>query len=122
MGWSIVGNDEIATERCGGSVVNLGGLPGFTSSWCQQHQQRRAGRRVQQWVPFPEPRSTWAMMLLGFAGCKFVGYRPTRRAKPQAALEIARPVLTLLQQTHASGGGSSMPYRQSSSFEHTHAR
>jgi hypothetical protein len=32
----------------------------------------------------PEP-STWAMMLLGFAGLAFVGYRQTRRAKPQTA-------------------------------------
>jgi hypothetical protein len=33
----------------------------------------------------PEP-STWAMMLLGFAGLGFVGYRQMkRRAKPQAA-------------------------------------
>jgi hypothetical protein len=32
----------------------------------------------------PEP-STWAMSLLGFAGLGFVGYRRTRRAKPQAA-------------------------------------
>jgi hypothetical protein len=32
----------------------------------------------------PEP-STWTMMALGFAGLGFVGYRQTRRAKPQAA-------------------------------------
>jgi hypothetical protein len=32
----------------------------------------------------PEP-STWAMMLLGFAGLGFVGYRQTRSAKLQAA-------------------------------------
>jgi hypothetical protein len=33
----------------------------------------------------PEP-STWAMMLLGFAGLGFLGYRQTiRLAKPQAA-------------------------------------
>jgi PEP-CTERM motif len=32
----------------------------------------------------PEP-STWAMMLLGFAGLGFVGYRRMRRAKHQAA-------------------------------------
>jgi PEP-CTERM motif len=32
----------------------------------------------------PEP-SAWAMMLLGFAGLGFVGYRQTRRAKLRAA-------------------------------------
>jgi hypothetical protein len=32
----------------------------------------------------PEP-STWAMMILGFAGLGFLGYSQTRRAKLQAA-------------------------------------
>jgi hypothetical protein len=32
----------------------------------------------------PEP-STWVMMFLGFGGLAFLGYRQTRRAKPQAA-------------------------------------
>jgi hypothetical protein len=35
-------------------------------------------------VTVPEP-STWAMMLLGFAGLGFFGYRQTRKAKLQAA-------------------------------------
>jgi PEP-CTERM motif len=34
----------------------------------------------------PEP-STWTMLLLGFAGLGFVGYRQTRRAKPQVRHE-----------------------------------
>jgi hypothetical protein len=34
--------------------------------------------------PVPEP-STWAMMLLGFAGLGFVGYRRARRGTPLAA-------------------------------------
>ncbi len=32
-----------ATEWSGGSIINLGGLPGSTGSWCQWYQQRRAG-------------------------------------------------------------------------------
>jgi hypothetical protein len=36
-------------------------------------------------ISVPEP-STWAMLLLGFAGLGFVSYRRTRGAKLQAAL------------------------------------
>ena len=32
----------------------------------------------------PEP-STWAMMLLGFAGLGFAGYRHARKARPASA-------------------------------------
>jgi hypothetical protein len=32
----------------------------------------------------PEP-STWAMMLLGFAGLGFAGYRHARKARPATA-------------------------------------
>jgi len=31
-------------------------------------------------TPIPEP-STWAMMLLGFAGLGFLGYRPARKGQ-----------------------------------------
>jgi hypothetical protein len=34
--------------------------------------------------PVPEP-STWAMMLLGFAGLGFAGYRRARMARPASA-------------------------------------
>jgi hypothetical protein len=45
----------------------------------------RAGISVDDFfVAVPEP-STWAMLLAGFAGLGFVGYRQRRRAKPQAA-------------------------------------
>jgi PEP-CTERM motif len=45
----------------------------------------RAGISVDDFfVAVPEP-STWTMMLLGFAGLGFAGYRQTRRAKLQAA-------------------------------------
>lgn len=36
-------------------------------------------------TPVPEP-STWAMLLLGFAGLGYAGYRQTRSAEPQAAI------------------------------------
>jgi hypothetical protein len=39
---------------------------------------------VVQGATVPEP-STWAMMLLGFAGLSFAGYRTTRKAAPVAA-------------------------------------
>jgi hypothetical protein len=47
--------------------------------------QASAGSQFEigQGATVPEP-STWVMMLLGFAGLGFVGYRQTRRAKPQA--------------------------------------
>ena len=35
-------------------------------------------------VMIPEP-STWAMMLLGFAGLGFAGYRRARKARPASA-------------------------------------
>jgi PEP-CTERM motif len=69
-----------ATEWSGGSVINLGGLSGSMSS--QALGINAAGQVVGYSVPAPEP-STWAMMLLGFAGLGFAGYR---RAKAGAAV------------------------------------
>jgi hypothetical protein len=62
-----------ATEWSGGSVINLGGLLSFTIS--EADGINNAG----QVVGFsdglvPEP-STWGMMLFGFAGLAFAGYR-----------------------------------------------
>lgn len=43
---------------------------------------------------FVPEASTWAMTLLGFAGLGFVGYRQTRRARPQGGREACgRPEL-----------------------------
>lgn len=80
-----------ATEWSGGNVIALGGLPGA------QQTDARSINNLGQAVgyslffptppppaPVPEP-STWAMMLLGFAGLGLVGYRQTRAAEPQAA-------------------------------------
>jgi uncharacterized membrane protein len=61
-----------ATEWSGGRVINLGGLPGFTYS--QAFSINDAGQVVGISNGVPEP-STWAMMLLGFAGLAFAGYR-----------------------------------------------
>jgi uncharacterized membrane protein len=76
----IVGlSDGFATEWSGGSVINLGGLPGSTAS--EALGINDAGRAVgvsNGSATVPEP-STWAMMLLGFAGLVFVGYRRSER-------------------------------------------
>jgi uncharacterized membrane protein len=61
-----------ATEWSGGSVINLGGLPGSYYSYADGIND--AGMIVGASGFLPEP-STWAMMLLGFAGLGYAGYR-----------------------------------------------
>ncbi len=77
----------------GGSVINLGLLAGDPDS--EAHGINDVGQVVgsigtwyaAEWNPsdpiaasaVPEP-STWAMMLIGFAGLGFAGYRRAKRA------------------------------------------
>jgi uncharacterized membrane protein len=74
----------IATEWSGGRVIDLGGLPGFTLS--EANSINDAGQAVAFSElgsgVIPEP-STWAMILLGFAGLALAGYR---RAKAGRAI------------------------------------
>jgi probable HAF family extracellular repeat protein len=72
-----------ATEWSNGQVINLVGLTGSTFS------QAAGINDAGQVVGFsdvvanrvPEP-STWAMMLIGFAGLGYAGYRQSKRARP----------------------------------------
>jgi hypothetical protein len=74
-----------AIEWSDGSVIPLGGLPGSTSS--EALGINDAGMvvgssgfsRVPPSMTVPEP-STWAMMLVGFAGLGYAGYRASRGA------------------------------------------
>jgi hypothetical protein len=73
-----------ATEWSGGQVINLGGLPGsFTSQASRINDAGQVvGDSYLRRVVIPET-STWAMMLLGFAGLGYAGYR-ARRSAPGA--------------------------------------
>ena len=80
VGFSTVGGTEIATEWSGGKVIDLGGLPG--SAWSVALSINDAGQAVgyteaPRLPPVPES-STWAMMLVGFAGLGFAGYSRAR--------------------------------------------
>jgi probable HAF family extracellular repeat protein len=83
----VVGQADIdgflsAVEWSGGSVINLGSLPGFISA---ANGINDAGQVVGvSFLMVPEP-STWAMMLLGFAGLCYAGYRRSERVLGQNA-------------------------------------
>jgi hypothetical protein len=78
-----------ATEWSDGSMIILGGLPGSDSSIAYGINDSGAVAGLSFFPVIPPPpilvpeSSTWAMMLLGFAGLAFAGYR---RAKPGRAI------------------------------------
>ena len=74
-----------ATEWSSGSVINLGGLPGSTSSEAFGINDAGQAVGVSEFpTPVPEP-STWAMMLAGFAGLGLAGYR-----RPKQVTQLSR--------------------------------
>ena len=81
VGYSGVGSDD-ATEWSGGNVINLGGLPGsfFSDALGINDAGQAVGYSIFPSPPAPEP-STWAMMLLGFAGLGYAGYWRARKGK-----------------------------------------
>jgi len=67
---------SIATEWSGDSVIDLGLLPGSSRSFV--YGINYSGQVVGESTGFPfvvPESSTWAMMLAGFAGLAFAGYR-----------------------------------------------
>ncbi len=80
VGVSRVNGEYVATEWSDGSASYLGGLRDNTSG--QAYAINGAGQVVGSfYITRPEP-STWAMLLLGFAGLGFAGYRRVKAAKP----------------------------------------
>jgi probable HAF family extracellular repeat protein len=85
-GYSLVlGGVGSATEWSGGKIIDLGGLSGFTESaaWGINDRGLAVGYSFVGSVSVPvvpEP-STWAMLLLGFAGLGFAGYRRARAGR-----------------------------------------
>jgi probable HAF family extracellular repeat protein len=79
VGWSLINGQSYATKWSGGSVIDLGSLllgrrPG--TEYSRATGINDAGQVVGEGFAyiFPEP-STWTMMLLGFVGLAFAGYR-----------------------------------------------
>jgi probable HAF family extracellular repeat protein len=84
VGWSHVGGTDVATEWSHGSVIDLGSPPGSAGGIADSIND--FGQVAGWLIPEPEPEppaaipepSTWAMMLLGFTGLGFAGYRRAR--------------------------------------------
>jgi uncharacterized membrane protein len=82
VGVSLFGGVEVATEWSGGSVIDLGGLPGSTGSAAGSINDagQIVGFSVMS-VPVVPETSTWAMILVGFAGLGLAGYRRAREQR-----------------------------------------
>jgi probable HAF family extracellular repeat protein len=77
---------EQATEWNDGTAINLGGPPGYTASvaFAINDHGQVVGASYSHFNGVPEP-PTWAMLLLGFAGLGFAGYRRARAGRPVLA-------------------------------------
>ena len=80
VGDSIVKGEDIATEWSGGAVIDLGAIAGAPSSVA--YAINDFGQIVGWTDPIPEP-STWAMLVIGFAG---LGYATRRRSHRRSAV------------------------------------
>jgi uncharacterized membrane protein len=75
-------NPPDATSSTANGINDLGRIVGFYTAADGSTIGFITGNMIGTTIPEP---STWAMMLAGFAGLGFLGYRQTRRAKLQAA-------------------------------------
>jgi uncharacterized membrane protein len=75
-------NPPGATSSTANGINDLGRIVGFYTAADGNTIGFITGNTIGTTIPEP---STWAMMLAGFAGLGFLGYRQTRRAKLQAA-------------------------------------
>jgi probable HAF family extracellular repeat protein len=84
---SIIDGNTQATEWSGGSVIDLGGLPDWPSSYASGINNAGQVVGASDFIspppppPLPVP-SPWAMILAGFVGLGLAGYR---RAKVGAS-------------------------------------
>ena len=87
---------DYATEWSDGRVINLGGLHNSPNS--AAYGLNDAGQAVGvSSIGVPEP-STWAMLLLGFAGLAFAGYRRSERVLGQKRVcQFINPTYSDLQ-------------------------